>query len=89
MRLSHRKKVASKHGIYWPSRTKQQRLVKEAMTRAELNTAQISVQIGIVSAAFDKACKGISKAAGIMALTLKAMFQQPNSDASQREGIYD
>lgn len=85
MRLSHRRKRASKHGLYWPSRTKQQRLVKEAMIKVELKTAQVSVQIGVLSAAFDKACKGVSRAAGLMGLALKAMLSQSNSDASQRE----
>ncbi|MGR5165185.1 hypothetical protein ACPV4X_25175 [Vibrio owensii] len=85
MRLSHRRKRASKRGLYWPSRTKQQRMVKEAMIKLELKTAQVSVQLGVIGAAVDKACKGISKAAGVMALALKGMFSLPNSDASQKE----
>ena len=39
MRLSHRKKVASKHGIYWPSRTKQARAHREAIKIARSSTA--------------------------------------------------
>lgn len=42
MRLSHRKKVASKQGIYWPSRTKQAREQREAMQRYAIKIAQSS-----------------------------------------------
>jgi hypothetical protein len=34
MRLSHRRKRASKRGLYWPSRTKQARERREAKARA-------------------------------------------------------
>ncbi|MGF1884221.1 hypothetical protein [Vibrio splendidus] len=39
MRLSHRRKRASKHGLYWPSRTKQARERIEAAAESTLKVA--------------------------------------------------
>ncbi|EMI7303324.1 hypothetical protein NB661_00065 [Vibrio parahaemolyticus] len=39
MRLSHRRKRASKHGLYWPSRTKQARERIEAAAESILKVA--------------------------------------------------
>ncbi|NAW78337.1 hypothetical protein CAG61_08455 [Vibrio sp. V34_P3A8T189] len=52
MKLSHRKKVASKHGIYWPSRTKQARELREAQAKLAVKIAQVfSQEISIFTAA--------------------------------------
>lgn len=63
MRLSHRKKVASKHGIYWPSRTKQARERREARAKLAVKTAQVAGQVSAFVAAANQMAQALSAAA--------------------------
>ncbi len=86
MRLSHRKKVASKHGLYWPSRTKQARERREARAKLAAKAAQVAGQVSAFSAAaiqfaqvFNSAVRGIAEGIkGVKTWMLK-------SDVSQRK----
>lgn len=86
MRLSHRKKVASKHGLYWPSRTKQARERREARAKLAAKAVQVAGQVSAIVAyanqlaqAFHSAARGIAEGIkGVKTWMLK-------SDVSQRK----
>ncbi|MBE3914901.1 hypothetical protein HJ155_23200 [Vibrio parahaemolyticus] len=93
MRLSHRKKVASKHGIYWPSRTKQARERREAMQRYAIKMARVVAETTAFASAVNQvvqAChamrRGMQEAAkGIKTWLLPRDSSQQNVSA-QRDG---
>lgn len=62
MRLSHRKKVASKHGNYWPSRTKQARERREARERLAVNMVQTSATVSAFAVAAQQFAQAIASA---------------------------
>lgn len=90
MRLSHRKKVASKHGLYWPSRTKQARERREARARLAVKAAQVAGQVSAIVAAANhlaQACHAAARgiAEGVKTWILKRDTSQQDVSA-QRDG---
>ncbi|NNN82164.1 hypothetical protein [Vibrio sp. 11-4(1)] len=86
MRLSHRKKVASKHGLYWPSRTKQSRERREARAVLAVKSATVVAQVSVVVAAGQQFAQAIASATRAMvkgANELKTWLI--NRDSSQRK----
>ncbi|KYO58421.1 hypothetical protein AU461_23170 [Vibrio parahaemolyticus] len=70
MRLSHKKKVASKHGLYWPTRTKQARERREALQRYVAKVVSVSADTAAFVSAVGQAveackamCRGVQHAA--------------------------
>lgn len=84
MRLSHRKKVASKQGIYWPSRTKQARERREALAKLAVKTAQVAGQVSAIVAAANQMAQALGAAARGIAEGIKGVKTwMLNRDPSQ------
>lgn len=86
MRLSHRRKRASKHGLYWPSRTKQARERREARARLAVKAAQVAGQVSAIVAAanqFAQACHAAARgiAEGVKTWILKRDSSQQSVNA--------
>ncbi|HCG7534073.1 TPA: hypothetical protein ACGVAU_004405 [Vibrio vulnificus] len=90
MRLSHRKKVASKHGIYWPSRTKQARERIEAAAASTLKVASSLQAVVDAKHPENKAAQALRNFGESLVRFgngIKSWLM--NRDASQRGSIYD
>ncbi|POC58480.1 hypothetical protein CRN37_09445 [Vibrio vulnificus] len=90
MRLSHRRKRASKHGLYWPSRTKQAR---ERIEEAAAFTLKVASALQAVIDAKHpenkaaQALRNFGESLVRFGNGIKSWLM--NRDTSQRESIYD
>lgn len=86
MRLSHRKKVASKHGNYWPSRTKQARERREARERLAVNMVQASAAVSAFAVAAQQFAQAIASATqSVIEGAKEIKTWLINRDSSQRK----
>ncbi|HHX8487648.1 TPA: hypothetical protein ACVO3E_004282 [Vibrio diabolicus] len=86
MRLSHRKKVASKHGNYWPSRTKQARERREARERLAVNMVQASATVSAFAVAAQQFAQAIASATqSVIEGAKEIKTWLINRDSSQRK----
>lgn len=86
MRLSHRKKVASKHGLYWPSRTKQARERREARAKLAAKAVQVAGQVSAFAAVASQLAQSVASATRAMVEGAKGLKTWLISrDTSQRK----